>query len=87
MKNKVNIHQALKVFHKIIEHGTKKNTEYVLNDIIASSDFDGYTVSLRDENVTLTIFFHHKYDLIYKTRFDEDAFFDKLSKIDKLIIK
>ena len=82
MKNSLNIHQTLKTFQKILEHGKKQGNEYRLNGITASTDFDGYTVFLSDEKVTLSIFFHNKYDLASSNKIDEMAFFDKLRNIE-----
>jgi len=83
MQNRLNIHQMLKTFHKIVEHGHKSGHQYRLNGVTASSDLDGYTVYLSDDKVTLTIFFHNKYDLSAGNKFDEMAFFEKLKVIEK----
>ncbi|MET1255702.1 DUF3081 family protein [Aliikangiella maris] len=83
MKNRLDLQLALRAFQKIIDFGTKKDNEYILNGLIASTDFDGYTLFIRDEHVCLSIFFHHKYELDSDNQIHNLQFFEKMENIDK----
>ena len=63
MENELDIHQALKVFHKIVKMGEKHGDGHTLLGVTALSDFDGYTIILQDNNASLTIYFHNKYQI------------------------
>jgi sRNA-binding regulator protein Hfq len=78
----IDTHQAIRVYQKIRDHGTKTATEYSLNGLNGSTDFDGYTVFLNDENVTLNVYFHYKYTLNYKYPQALEAFIEKMRLID-----
>ena len=53
----------LNVFSLITQHGVKKGDQYVLNQVAAWTDFDGYTCFLSDQQVTITLYFHNKYQV------------------------
>lgn len=82
-KGLINAHQAIRVYQKIREHGTKNGAEYALNGLSGSTDFDGYTVFLSDGKVSLSVHFHYKYTLDYKYPQALDAFIEKIRLIDK----
>lgn len=84
MKNALNIHQTLKVFHLIRDHGNKVDDAHRLNGVNASSDYDGYTLELWDDNVRLSIFFHNKYSVDYSNAFELNEFYEKLAAIEKM---
>lgn len=75
--------QALNVFEKIQQYGHVDSDGKVLDGVHASASFDGYTVTMWDDYVTMNIQFHNtcKFDLVDK-RYQE-AFLDKLAFIDK----
>jgi hypothetical protein len=83
LKNELNIHQVLKVFQTIVKHGEKVAEGHRLDGITALSDFDGYTIVLKDEKVSLALHFHNKYDIQSEHPLDEQAFFAKLQQIDR----
>lgn len=83
MKNDLNIHQVLSVYQSIVTHGRENNGRHSLNGIEADSGFDGYTVTLSDDKVCLTLHFHNHYDLNSPNRYAEQAFFEKLTQIEK----
>lgn len=83
MKNELDIHKMLKAFQKIVKHGIARGDSRILNGILAQSDFDGYTIVLSDDDVSLTIFFHNKYELKSKNKFSEQQFFEKIEEIIK----
>ena len=84
MENELDIHQALKVFHKIVKMGEKHGDGHTLLGVTALSDFDGYTIILQDNNASLTIYFHNKYQIESTNKLAEKDFFDKLKKIERL---
>ena len=57
METNINVRQALRVFQKVLDHGTRKGEATTYKRLDASTSYDGYTVILNDECVTLTIFF------------------------------
>ena len=77
------IRQALRVFQKVCDEGEKQGDSYVLNGLTASTDFDGYTVYLSSADVTLTIYFHNKYDVQCKNRLALQNFVALINKLDK----
>ncbi|WP_144391830.1 DUF3081 family protein [Pleionea sediminis] len=81
MKNQLDIHKTLKIFQTIIKHGSKIDNKHRLNGVFADSDFDGYTIVLTDEKVTLTVFFHNKYQIDSPNKLAEQEFFQKLDAI------
>ncbi|TCI02369.1 DUF3081 domain-containing protein [Corallincola luteus] len=82
VRNELDIHQCLRVFDKVRRHGVKTESGHHFQGLTASSDFDGYTAFLSSNDVTLTLFFHNKYDLEYRQHGDVDAFVKLLSVID-----
>ncbi|MHC9509948.1 DUF3081 family protein [Kangiella sp. M94] len=84
MSTDIDIRQALRVFQIIAEQGEQRGNRHYFKGIYATSGFDGYDVELTDEKVTLSIYFHSRFDLDYKNQLDKDAFFEKIAKIDAL---
>ncbi len=81
--DKLNIHRALRVFHRIHEQGEVVDGQHCLNGIYAQTDFDGYTVTLSNKDVELSIFFHNKYQLTSKNDFALQDFLNTLKILDK----
>lgn len=84
MSTDIDIRQALRVFQIIAEQGEQRGNRHYFKGIYATSGFDGYDVELTDEKVTLSIYFHSRFDLDYKNQLDKEAFLEKLAKIDAL---
>ncbi|HEY9031967.1 MAG TPA: DUF3081 family protein [Kangiella sp.] len=84
MSTDIDIRQALRVFQIIAEQGEQRGNRHYFKGIYATSGFDGYDVELTDEKVTLSIYFHSRFDLDYKNQLDKEAFLEKLAKIDSL---
>ncbi|MBX2859230.1 MAG: DUF3081 domain-containing protein [Cellvibrionaceae bacterium] len=80
--DKISIKKALRVFQKILDSGEKTDSEFRLNGLRASTDFDGYAVTLRNDYVCLDIFFHNKFAFKYSNQRERDLFLDKLDQID-----
>ena len=82
-EQKIDVKQALRVFDKITKNGEKTEEGWRYRGLTASTDFDGYTVFLRSQNVELTIFFHNKFTVDCKRSMDLEDFVDLLAKIDR----
>lgn len=96
MNHAINMTQALRVYGLVIDKGTKVqdsksapaqqlstegNDGYYYQDMLAWSDFDGYTAYLKYNQVTLTLLFHGKYLLDYPSDAKLAAFIKKLNKL------
>ncbi len=81
MEHKIDVRQALEVFTKVTQHGEKDGEDYCLDGLRVSTDFDGYTVFLRDDQVSLTIHFHNKYDIDFPSRSALENFLERLRHI------
>lgn len=83
MKNKIDINQALLAFDKIRELGNKSADGFEYEGICANTDFDGYTVILKDKLACLTIYFHNKYELTGSDNKAMDRLITNLTHIAK----
>ncbi|MEM7365198.1 MAG: DUF3081 family protein, partial [Pseudomonadota bacterium] len=72
-----------RVFQKIQELGARENDNYRYKGITATSDYDGYTLVLKDDYVTLTILFHSTFRLEYRGAARLVRFLEQLSDIDR----
>jgi len=77
-EKRVDTYQALLAFEHIRTQGKQVNGEYHFEGFTAFTDFDGYTVTISQRDVTLTIFFHNKYDVSFKDAEDLDNFLKQL---------
>ena len=84
MSSEIDIRMALRAYQKVVELGEKRGNKHHYKGINAYSDLDGYNVELTDDKVTLSINFHSKYNLDYKSAHDKDEFMEKLKKIDNI---
>jgi len=78
---KINIKMALRAFNRIRQEGTERAGEHHLNGVSAGSDFDGYTITLHDDYVTLQIFFHNKFKLDFVNKRHLNTFIERIEKI------
>jgi len=79
--DKINIKTALRAFNQIREEGVERDDAHHLNGVAAGSDYDGYTITLRDDYVTLQIFFHNKFKLDFVNKRHLDAFIERIKSI------
>ena len=77
----INVRQVLLAANAILDKGDRYGSEYFYRGLFASTDFDGYTVVLRDNDVQIKVFFHQKYDLKFESSDALDKFQDKVSKL------
>ena len=83
MKNDIDSKFVLSAFEKIRQHGKQENDKYLLEGVIAYSDFDGYTIFLEDALVRLSFGFHNQYHFDYQSSDQFESFEKKLKQIDK----
>ena len=81
--DKLDIRVALSVFDKVISKGQKKEDTFFLSGLYATPSFDGYTVTLSDEKVTLSIGFHNKFNLEHDSKKSLNEFMLKLERVNQ----
>jgi hypothetical protein len=87
MKNELESRLVLSVFDKIRQHGDVKDDKqfdkvYFLEGVSAATDFDGYTLYLKDASVNLSFGFHNKYHFDSESHEQVEQFEKKLRYID-----
>ncbi|PML04609.1 hypothetical protein BCT86_02610 [Vibrio breoganii] len=65
MDNRLSVMDFLKVFDCVRSTGTKQDHQYVLADMCAWHDYDGYTCWLGFKDVTVTLMFHGSLKIEY----------------------
>jgi len=83
MTEKVDIKKSLRVFNQIATKGRRVGDEYLLNGLTAFTDFDGYTVTIKNDYVRLDIFFHNKISLDFSNDKERMLFLQKIETMDK----
>ncbi|MDA0273506.1 MAG: DUF3081 family protein [Proteobacteria bacterium] len=78
---KINIKMALRAFNRIRLEGIERSGEHHLNGVSAGSGFDGYTITLHDDYVTLRIFFHNKFKLDFVNKRHLKTFIERIEII------
>ena len=81
MKNELDSKFILQVFELIRSKGQPQEDYFVLDGIQASSDFDGYTLFLKDALVELSFGFHNQYHLNYQKEQHLEQFIKKLQAL------
>ena len=87
MKNELDSRLVLSVFDKIRQHGELKKDDkfdkaYFLEGVTAATDFDGYTLFLKDASVSLSFGFHNKYNFDSQSHDQLEQFGKKLLYIN-----
>lgn len=77
-EKRVDTHLVLKAFEVIRSQGKTVAGEYLYEGFTASTDFDGYTLFIRDSQAAITLFFHNKYDVKFEKVEHLDAFLKRL---------
>jgi flavin-dependent dehydrogenase len=60
---KVDIALALRAYQTVVDHGERDEEGFVYKGLRASTDFDGYTVTLSDGTISLQIYFHNRFSI------------------------
>ncbi len=58
---KVDITLALRAYQSVLDHGERIEEGFMYKGLRASTDFDGYTVTLSDGTISLQIYFHNRF--------------------------
>ncbi|ART79629.1 DUF3081 domain-containing protein [Oceanisphaera avium] len=83
MENELNNKVVLEVFDKIRNFGQVHEHGHMLEGIVASSDFDGYSILLSGNGVTLQLNFHQSYKFEYESERLKSQFMDKIDYIHR----
>ena len=83
MEEHFDINQALRVFDKIVTNGIRYEDKHSYQGMTAWSDADGYTVQLSDDEVSVSIYFHNRYEFEYDTTRQLESFLNKLKALDE----
>jgi hypothetical protein len=71
----------LEVFNVITSKGEKQEDGYEYKGIRAWHDFDGYTCWLAYKDLTITMFFHNKYEVDFDKQETFSLFTKKVNQI------
>ncbi|SHI16137.1 DUF3081 family protein [Ferrimonas marina] len=63
MEHVINAHEVLRAFDRISRDGKQQGGEFHLDGVVATAGHDGYDITLSNGTVSLTLMFHHKYQL------------------------
>ncbi len=66
MENRLTIMQFLRVFDAIRETGERTESKYMIGEMAAWHDYDGYTCWLGYKDVTVTLMFHGSLKIEYE---------------------
>jgi hypothetical protein len=80
---KISVSQALRVYQIVMDQGSRQGDARHFGGLIATADFDGYTVTLSDGTVTLRLLFHSKFSLDSPNGRALEQFIRKLQRIDR----
>ena len=83
MEDKIIIKETLQAFEKIRKNGKKTDLGFKLSGLTAITSHDGYTISVVNDYVNLTIFFHNKFSFEANNQKEKQAFLEKLNQINK----
>ena len=84
METKIDVRKVLRVFNKVQDLGTAVGNGYQYKGLTANQDFDGYTIILKDDYVSITVFFHNKFSLDYTRSAMLHAFLEKIDQVDRV---
>lgn len=82
MQRIVDVSLVLRVYEKITRLGAKQNDGYLLDGVNANSDWDGYTITLSNQQLGLSVYFHNKYQFSVHDDNMIDTFIKQLERID-----
>lgn len=60
LERKIDARQVLRAYQRIVEDGERDGDAHRLGELVASADFDGYTVMVGDDAVTVRVLFHSR---------------------------
>jgi len=75
----------LNVFNHIVLKGQKTADKYVLGELSAWHDFDGYTFYIGYRDLTLSLYFHSRFSYDYKKESTREEFNVLIEKLQVLL--
>ena len=78
---KVDVARALRAYQNVLNYGERDGDGFVYDGLRASTDFDGYTVTLSDSVISLRIFFHNRFALEPNHGRAVDRFLARLNRV------
>lgn len=70
----MNLTLHLNVYNHIVSHGEKQRDKYVLNELSAWHDFDGYTCYIGYKELTMSLYFHSRFSYDYENDSTREEF-------------
>ncbi|MFY2507623.1 DUF3081 domain-containing protein [Vibrio pectenicida] len=83
MKNELELTKVLHAYETVMSKGTPTEYGKIYEGVEAYSDYDGYSVYLRGNDVELKIGFHNTYNLEYDQEHLRDSFLKKVAMLAK----
>ncbi len=81
LEKKIDARTALKAFHQIQQNGKKNHEGYYYQGLTSVTSYDGYTLIIKNDVVSLYLFFHNTFKVDYQQRWHLQEFIDALNKI------
>jgi hypothetical protein len=83
-ERKIDVRLALRAYQSVLEFGVRDAGGYHLEGLAATSDFDGYTVTLSDGAVTVRLLFHSQVAIDAPNGKALEKFIDRLQRIAQI---
>jgi hypothetical protein len=80
-ERKIDVRLALRAYQNVLELGTRDAEGHHLDGLTATSDFDGYTVTLSDRAVTIRLLFHSRVAIDAPSGKALEGFIDRLQRV------
>ena len=80
---KVDVATALRAFQHVVDRGERTAGGHCYQGIHASTDFDGYTITLSDDRVRLRILFHNRFAIEPTQGKAVEQFLARLARLGK----
>jgi hypothetical protein len=61
--SRINVYQILRVVAVVTQYGKRENGVYILDGLTCITSEDGYTVTLTNGTVEVSVFFHNTFEL------------------------
>lgn len=81
--DKISVKHVLNVYEKVVTFGQANDEGKVLSGLTALSGPDDYTIVLKNDYVSLAVFFHNTYQFNYTSQREKALFLEKIELINK----
>ena len=72
---------VLRAYQKIVDQGERQGATHVLGGLTASSDYDGYGITLSDGAVSARVLFHNRVQIDAPSRKALETFRQRLHRV------